>query len=78
MRDENGKIVGAIELTLDIAEQKQAEEGLQKAHHQFEQRVKERAAEFKAQTQKLEELNTALTVLIDKRDEDKKTWKIMF
>ncbi|MGD9244918.1 MAG: PAS domain S-box protein [Desulfobacterales bacterium] len=72
VRDANGKIVGAIELTLDITERKQAEEALQKAHNQLEQRVKERTRELKAQTQKLEELNTALKVLIDKRDEDKK------
>jgi PAS domain S-box-containing protein len=72
VRDENGKIAGAIELTLDITERKQAEEALQKVHNQLEQRVKERTAELKAQTQKLEELNTALKVLIDKRDEDKK------
>jgi PAS domain S-box-containing protein len=72
VRDENGKIVGAIELTLDITERKQAEEALQKAHNQLEQRVKERTGELKTQTQKLEELNAALKVLIDKRDEDKR------
>ncbi|MGD8770741.1 MAG: PAS domain-containing protein, partial [Desulfobacterales bacterium] len=35
VRDANGKIVGAIELTLDITERKQAEEALQKAHNQL-------------------------------------------
>ena len=72
VRDANGKIVGAIELTLDITERKQAEEKLQKVHNQLEQRVKERTGELKTQTKKLEELNTALKILIDKRDEDKK------
>jgi len=72
VRDANGKIVGAIELTLEITERKRAEEELQKAHNQLEQRVKDRTGELKNQTKKLEEVNTALKVLIDKRDEDKR------
>jgi len=72
VRDANGKIVGAIELTLEITERKRAEEELQKAHNQLEQRVKDRTRELKTQTKKLEEVNTALKVLIDKRDEDKR------
>jgi PAS domain S-box-containing protein len=71
VRDANGKIVGAIELALEITERKQAEKELQKSHIELEQRVKERTRELKNQTKKLEEINTALKVLIDKRDEDK-------
>jgi len=75
VRDANGKIVGAIELTLEITEQKQAEEKLKKAHNQLEQRVKERTGELEVKTQKLEELNIALKVLLSKRDDDKKKFE---
>jgi len=46
VQDATGKIVGAIELTLDITERKQAEEELRNAHNKLEQRVKERTAEL--------------------------------
>ena len=53
VQDANGKIVGAIELTLDITERKQAEEELRNAHHKLEQRVKERTAELVKANQEL-------------------------
>jgi PAS domain S-box-containing protein len=71
VQDATGKIVGAIELTLDITERKQAEKELRKSHNQLEQRVEDRTRELKNQTKKLEEVNTALRVLLTKRDEDK-------
>jgi len=46
VQDATGKIVGAIELTLNITERKQAEEKLRNAHNKLEQRVKERTAEL--------------------------------
>jgi len=46
VQDANGKIVGAIELTLDITEHKQAEQELRNAHDKLEQRVKERTDEL--------------------------------
>jgi len=41
-----GKIVGAIELALDITKGKQAEKALRNAHNKLERRVKERTAEL--------------------------------
>ena len=41
-----GKIVGAIELTLDITKGKQAEKALRNTHDKLERRVKERTAEL--------------------------------
>jgi PAS domain S-box-containing protein len=41
-----GKIVGAIELALDITKGKQAEKALRKTHDKLERRVKERTAEL--------------------------------
>ncbi len=56
VQDANGKIVGAIELTLDITERKQAEEELRNAHHKLEQRVKERTAELVETNEELKQL----------------------
>jgi len=60
VRDENGEIVGVVELTLDISERKKAEEAL-----------KEKEAQLEAKADNLEEVNTALRVLLTRRDNDK-------
>jgi PAS domain S-box-containing protein len=46
VQGETGKIVGAIELTLDITKGKQAEKALRNTHDKLERRVKERTAEL--------------------------------
>jgi len=61
VQDANGKIVGAIELTLDITERKQAEEELRNAHHKLEQRVKERTAELVETNEELKQLFQTVT-----------------
>jgi len=53
VRDATGKIVGAIEVTLDITERNHAEKELRIAHNKLEQRVKERTAELVTANQEL-------------------------
>jgi PAS domain S-box-containing protein len=54
VQDASGKIIGAIELTLDITDRKQAEQKLLDAHDKLEQRVKERTVELLKANQELE------------------------
>ena len=65
LKNNQGEITGAIETLQDITGRKQAENGLAKAHKDLEKKVKQR-------TQSLLETNTALKVLLKKRDDDKK------
>ena len=53
-----------MEIAIDITDRKRAEQALKESHEKLEQRVKER-------TSSLDDLNTALRVLLKKRDEDR-------
>ena len=55
----------------DISRRKHMEAALQKSHDELDIRVKERTKDLEIKTINLEEVNTALGVLIKKRDEDK-------
>lgn len=65
LKNDRGEIIGAIETLQDITVRKKAERELAKAHKELERKVKNR-------TQSLEETNTALKVLLKKREDDKK------
>jgi PAS domain S-box-containing protein len=71
--DDADNICGLCGISTDITARKKAEETLKKSHEILEKKVKERTSD-------LEEMNTALKVLLKKRDEDKKAMeaKIIF
>jgi len=75
---EGQEIIGFTEITREITEHKEVEEELKKAHDELENRVKERTQElWKAnedlyeKTINLQDVNTALKVLLERRDKDK-------
>ncbi|MCX5831408.1 MAG: PAS domain S-box protein [Deltaproteobacteria bacterium] len=70
--DEQGSINTIIILGFDISEQKQAGEELERYREHLEHMVKERTTELESNNITLHELNTALTVLLKKREDDKK------
>ena len=97
--DSEGKVIGNLAIGQDITERKQAEEALENAHRELEEKVDKRTAELsetnkqlreEIRTRKkaeeilkkrekdlegkgirLEELNAALKILLEKRDEDR-------
>ncbi len=66
------KIQSAIGTFTDITNLKRTEKALMKVHDELERRVKERTRELEIKTNSLEEINTAMKVLLRKREEDKK------
>ena len=66
-----GKKTGLMGVFRDITDRKLAEEALKKAHEELERRVKKRTRELEIMTNGLKEINTAMTVLLKKREEDK-------
>lgn len=77
-KDNDGNVRRLVGLTRDITERKEMEESLKKAHDDLEERVKKRTKDLneankalEAQSKNLQDLNTALKVLLEKRDKDK-------
>lgn len=68
---ENDKVERIITIIRDITQRKKAEKELKKAHAELERRVQERTRDLEIKTKSLEELNTAMKVLLKKREEDK-------
>jgi PAS domain S-box-containing protein len=61
-----------IVIIRDLTERVKTEKALKKAHNDLDRRVKERTKELEIKTKNLEEINTAMRVLLTKREEDKK------
>jgi PAS domain S-box-containing protein len=71
LRDKEGKPTAVLEISRDITEKVRADNALKKAKDDLEHRVKKRTRELEVKTKSLEELNTAMKVLLKKREEDK-------
>jgi len=69
--DKRGKFQGSFAVITDITQRKEEQENLRKARDELEKRVEERTRELEIKTNNLEEVNTALRVLLKKRDEDR-------
>ena len=70
--DDDGSVKRFTVFVQDVTERFECEEALRKAGKELEHQVNEKTRELQDKNQNLLELNTALRVLLNKRDEDKK------
>ncbi|MGD2100343.1 MAG: PAS domain S-box protein [Desulfobacterales bacterium] len=78
--DEEGQVTAFTVFVKDITDQRRNEKALHTVREELEQRVRERTRELEEKAHNLEEVNTALKVLLKRLDEDKKAVeeKILF
>jgi PAS domain S-box-containing protein len=72
IQDASGNIIGASSIARDITERKRMEEALRRAYEELEARVQQRTLELAEKSTHLEEINTALRVLLKQREDDRK------
>jgi PAS domain S-box-containing protein len=70
--DNEGNVQSFTVFVKDITDRRQYEQALQNIRKELEQRVKERTGELEEKARNLEEVNTALKVLLQRLDEEKK------
>jgi PAS domain S-box-containing protein len=76
--DEKGTFLGSFAMLTNITERKQVEAELERHRKHLERMVKERTAELEVKNKTLQELNTALKVLLNQREDDKKDMEDRF
>ncbi len=69
--NKNHAQIGTLTMIRDITERTRTENQLKNMNEELEQRVQARTQELQVKSTSLEELNAALRVLLQKRDEDK-------
>lgn len=69
--DNHGNFKGSFAVITDISKHKKKQKLLEQSHDELEKRVTQRTQELEEKTERLEEVNTALRVLLKKREEDK-------
>jgi PAS domain S-box-containing protein len=67
-----GRVNRFVVFVQDVTERLKCEEALRNAGKELEHQVNQKTMELMEKTKNLQEMNTALKVLLDKRDEDKK------
>jgi PAS domain S-box-containing protein len=67
-----GRTLGIIGVNVDITDRKVLEAALKKANEELESQVERRTVELSTKNRQLEDINTALEVLLRRREEDKK------
>lgn len=72
LRDRHKKVVGATALGEDVTECRRMQTELQSAHDGLEQRVDERTKELREKGNSLEEVNAAMKVLVEAKDQNRK------
>ena len=70
--DASGRTIGFQGTIRDVTEQRRVEKELKKYREDLESMVAERTSELEDKTRNLQEVNTTLNVLLQKREEDRK------